>query len=164
LIQLWYVFSSQSRSTRSAAGCGMPHGYSFGRQCTGWKRQAWYSLLSPLSAHHSATGYIMQTQLGTFKDPTETTSPRLESSQQRTNGQPHTISLARFCCYPPALYTRPTSRCFVPQSGLSYTHTPHAHTSSTLACRSRYRLHSSFPSTRHSLQRTNPLFYIQSPP
>ena len=156
--------SSQSRSTRSAASCGMPP------QLLVWEtmhRLEKAGLVFPaVPVISPSLGYWVYNAdtIRNLQRPNRDNKPRLESSQQRTNGQSHTIGLARFCCYPPALYTRPTSRCFVPQSGLSYTHTPHAHTSSTLARRSRYRLHSSFPSTRHSLQRTNPLFYIQSPP
>ena len=115
----------------------------------------------PCPRYHSIVrllAYIMQTQLGTFKDPTETTS--LEPAKNKRS--PHTISLARFCCYPPRpIYKADVALLCSPVRLVLH---PHTHTSSTLALGRGTASIASFPShsAPSATHRTNPLFYIQS--
>jgi hypothetical protein len=92
-------------------------------------------VFTPSSAVMLLPRYITKTQLGTFKDTTQTTT------RQRTN-RPHTISPARFRCYPPTLYTRPTSRALFPSQALP---TPTLTLAPILLRRSRHRFHCSSP-------------------
>lgn len=98
----------------------------FEQQCIAWKRQSWYSLPREPLLHGLAVmllpRYITKTQLGTFKDATQTTARQF----QRTN-RLQTISpaSARFRCYPPALYTRSTSRALFPSQAWPTPTRPH---------------------------------------
>jgi len=123
----------------------------FERQCIAWKRQPWYSLFTPFPAIMLLPSYITKTQLGTFKHTTQTTK------RQRTNRlRPHTISPARFRCYPPALYTRPTSRALFPSQAWPTPTRPHSNSRSL----AYFFVGRGTASTARHPSTPNPLFYI----
>lgn len=118
--------SSQSRSTRSAASCGMPTAPRLGHNAQVRKGSPGIPCRPRSQSIIRLLAYIMQTQLGTFKDPAETTKPRVESSQPKNKRTTTQLALhASVAAHPPYIQGRRRIALFPSQACPTPTHDTH---------------------------------------